>query len=61
MIENIEKLRKLHKVTKLELCKECGISAQMYGKYLKGSQLSADHAKKMIEYMGYQLAIIKLC
>lgn len=51
----------MHKVTKLELCKHAGISVQMYSKYLKGSQLSVDTARNMITFMGYNLAIIKLC
>lgn len=60
MIKEIEKLRVLHKVRKSELCQTCGVNAKMYGYYLKNGSIPIDHAKKMIKYMGYDLAIITI-
>lgn len=59
MIEKIEKLRRLHKVYKSDLCKACGVSAKMYGYYLTSGSIPLDKAEKMLEYMGYELAVIR--
>lgn len=58
MIENIEKLRVANKVKKSDLCHICGVSPKMYGYYLKNGSITVDYAKKMLNYMGYDLAII---
>ena len=58
MIQEIEKLRKLHKVSKVDLCKSAGISAQMYGKYLAGSSISSQTVEKMLKRLGYKLGIM---
>ena len=60
MIENIEKLRVLHKVRKSELCQSCGVNAKMYGYYLKKGSIPLEHAQKMVKYLGYRLAIIDI-
>lgn len=59
-MERIEKLRRLHKISKAELCKASGISTQMYSRYLKGSQISLESAEKMLKHMGYELRILLL-
>lgn len=58
MIEKIEKLRVLHNIRKMQLCNCCGISAKMYGYYLKNGSIPLQHAESMIEYLGYELRII---
>lgn len=60
MIENIEKLRIEAKISKAKLARDCGISAQMYSRYLNGSQISAETYNKMVKALGYDLIIAKV-
>lgn len=57
-MKDIEKLRRLHKVTKLELCASCGVSDKMYGYYLKNDSIPLDKAKKMLNRLVYKIGII---
>lgn len=59
MINVIEALRIEQKKSKTELAVHSDISVQMYHKYLKGSSISIDVFRKMLDYLGYELTAIK--
>lgn len=58
MIKKLEQLRLKHKISKAELCRLGSISKAQYYNYLKTDNIPYNVVERMINGLGYKIAIV---